>query len=158
MKALCTIVLILCFCSSVQSQVRGFSFVSGHAVVGNTTRLIVAQPLAGPMFSAATPSEPGVVWGFMPLVLRPVLSVDGHAADNSVVLAPNPTYDVVHLTHGCSASRVEVVDLTGRVLIDRAISDACTTISIDLRSVSAGSYILVVSGPKGRRTHIITKL
>ena len=73
-----------------------------------------------------------------------------HAPSPSPIrLYPNPTSGV--LTVDCSqwpATHLEVLDLQGRILLQQPTLDTPVT-TLDIHHLSAGSYILKVSGPQG---------
>lgn len=66
----------------------------------------------------------------------------------SFSIYPNPTADVLNVVHESvtAASAIKVLNLSGKTLIENAVSLGSTTTNIDVSSLSDGAYILMYDG------------
>ncbi|SEP55973.1 LamG-like jellyroll fold domain-containing protein [Flavobacterium urocaniciphilum] len=84
------------------------------------------------------------------------LSSNDFAIENNIKLYPNPTSNILYIEfNDLSNVVVELIDLNGRVLMNKTLSS--TSNSIDLSSYNTAIYLLKVSSNEGASTYKIVK-
>lgn len=82
------------------------------------------------------------------------------AQETAMVLFPDPADDQLHvrMTSGALApSRVQVLDLTGRVILDKAqLPGNATSLSLDVGDLRSGQYVLLAYRGAGRTVRSFT--
>lgn len=75
--------------------------------------------------------------------INTTVSVNDIAANTEVTLYPNPTQDVITIECQSMYSEVEIVDVSGRVILAQNLVGT-TAHNIDLSNVQAGVYVLFI--------------
>lgn len=73
-------------------------------------------------------------------------NIDKINGNNIIVLYPNPSNDKIEI-EGLQTGQIEIVDLNGRVIENKKISD--TKISIDISTLSSGVYTIRIKADDG---------
>lgn len=72
--------------------------------------------------------------------------------DNRVKTFPNPAQTLlnVYTEKSLSASRISVVDITGKMQLETAANTAGTTTSLNIQSLAKGTYLISITDANGR--------
>jgi Secretion system C-terminal sorting domain len=74
----------------------------------------------------------------------------------NVALHPNPVRELVTLNANASLRQVRVMDLSGKVLLDRFVLDDLQVMTVDMSGLSSGVYLIEAQAKTGGR--VVTKL
>jgi hypothetical protein len=80
--------------------------------------------------------------------VQPFVSVDDEAMQQLMV-HPNPADRIVSITSPFAIRSIRVISTTGATVIDRVLNDSPMRVDIDVASLSAGAYTLVVNAATG---------
>jgi hypothetical protein len=72
-------------------------------------------------------------------------------------LHPNPTSTTVTVSHGLASGQLRVMDVTGQVVLHRAIAQHAVETTLDLAGLPQGIYQVVLEGPNGRTASRVVK-
>ena len=72
------------------------------------------------------------------------------ATNNNIKVYPNPANDAVHIEGIAAGTGIQIFDVTGRQVYQSASTS--TNASINISSLSTGSYVLVLTATDGTRT------
>lgn len=65
---------------------------------------------------------------------------------NQILIYPNPTHDLIHIKSSAKAIHIELLDMTGRILIRDILNNNDTVKTIDVSALSRGIYIIKIQG------------
>jgi hypothetical protein len=77
-------------------------------------------------------------------------TITASAGANDVVIYPNPVTNTLNITHISKTDRVEIMDLSGKIILTDASSDASTT-EVDVSNLKKGVYLLKLTGSKNNK-------
>ena len=84
-----------------------------------------------------------------------LLNNEQFAADNSIMVSPNPTSSKININSNNTIQSVQVYDVEGRLLETQLINDLKTT--INLSEKTTGIYFLKITSDKGSKVEKISK-
>jgi hypothetical protein len=68
----------------------------------------------------------------------------------SLAVYPNPVSEVLSVKHSASANRISIINLEGKKLLEKAVSNDAISTDINVMSLSTGTYFIVVEGKEGK--------
>ncbi|MBK7101874.1 MAG: S8 family peptidase [Flavobacteriales bacterium] len=127
-------------------------------VVGRTSCWKVTNGPDGPM-QFWIPVDPSKISTPYSLHLyEEIISSVAEAESNSFALYPNPATTELRIAfNGIAARRLEVVDITGRIVKTEAIAVGTPNIEISIAHLAQGTYSLRVTGTNGGHTQRFIK-
>lgn len=83
------------------------------------------------------------------------LSIDEHLIDNSIIIYPNPSRNVVNVEASSVINSVQVYDMQGRLLVTHLANELKTI--IDIADKADGVYFFKINSDKGMKVEKIIK-
>ncbi|RMB62933.1 HYR domain-containing protein [Dokdonia sinensis] len=77
------------------------------------------------------------------LVVDETLGVNDEAFNNSIILYPNPTNDIINITSKNGIDTITIYDLRGRVVENQVVTE--TSAIVSMASLSSGVYLLQIA-------------
>jgi hypothetical protein len=85
------------------------------------------------------------------------LSRGEHFIDQDIRIFPNPAFDQAHIISASPVEQLKVFDISGREHCLGPVASSCQTCQIDIRSLTAGIYILRVDAANQSSYHKLIK-
>jgi alpha-tubulin suppressor-like RCC1 family protein len=80
----------------------------------------------------------------------PTLSSEDFTAANSISLYPNPSKGMVTLDYQLeTTAQLQIIDISGRVVLERELATAETSLQFDTKAMASGVYAVQVLGKNG---------
>jgi hypothetical protein len=77
------------------------------------------------------------------------------AQASTLHIYPNPTHDILYISANAMAGTIELVDLTGKIILSKTFTGK--SITLDLSSFASGAYLLNVYTAQGKTTSKVFK-
>jgi len=129
--------------------------VSDEGITTISTSGLLTAVANGTVTVTATATDGSEVTGSADITITGQnIGIDGNSIDE-LVIYPNPASDIVHIENAGSSSKIDILDLNGKLIVQ--ITEVTASMSVDISSLESGLYFVRSHGVEGVRIYKLVK-